>query len=69
MPLYLLTPPTARKVAMTPAQQHAQDETVRVLAFYADEAEGWLKRIDTAEGLCPCQFPLSKCRCPVRRKQ
>lgn len=31
--------------AMTPAQQHAQQETVRVLAFYADEAERWLEKI------------------------
>lgn len=61
--------PSSRKVAMTKAQRHAQAETVRVLAFYADQAEGWLKRIDTDEGLCPCQFPMSKCRCPVRRKQ
>lgn len=61
--------PTARKVAMTPAQQHAQQETVRVLAFYADEAERWLKKIDTTEGLCPCALPLSKCKCPIRRQQ
>ena len=47
MTLYLLTPPTARKVAMTPAQQHAQDETVRVLAFYADKADGLPARVRT----------------------
>lgn len=53
---------------MTPAQQHAQQETRRVLKVYVDQAEQWLKKLDTTERLCPCQFPLSKCLCELRRK-
>lgn len=61
--------PSSRKVSMTAAQRHAQNETVRVLAFYQAQAEKWLKKIDTSEGLCPCQFPLSKCRCEFRSRR
>ena len=60
--------PSSRKVSMTPAQRHAQDETRRVLKVYVDQAEQWLKKLDTTERLCPCQFPLSKCLCELRRK-
>lgn len=61
--------PSSRKVSTTPAQQHAQEETKRVLDFFCKQAEGWLKKIDTSEGLCPCQFPLSKCRCEFKKRR
>lgn len=60
--------PPSRKVVMTEAQERAQDETRRVLDFYCRQAQSWLKKLDTSEGLCPCQFPLSKCRCEFRKK-
>lgn len=46
-------------VSMTPAQEHAQAETVRVLAFYAADAE--------RERLCACGIALRACQCPLRR--
>lgn len=52
---------------MTSAQQHAQDETVRVLAHYVREAERWLagRKLDAGAPLCPCGIALAQCRCPL----
>jgi hypothetical protein len=62
-----------RLVNMTPAQQHAQDATVRVLRQFADAAEAHLRgreaRLDdrSTTRICPCGNYLSDCMCPLWR--
>jgi len=57
---------------MTPAQQRAQDASVRNLEHIMREAEAYLSaRADAAdaerERLCQCGIALRSCLCPLRR--
>lgn len=61
-----------RAVQMTPAQQRAQDASVRNLEHIMREAEAYLSaRTDAAdadrERLCPCGIALRSCQCPLRQ--
>lgn len=61
-----------RMPQMTPAQQHAQDASVRNLAHIMREAEANLQaRVDAADAergrLCQCGIALASCQCPLRR--
>lgn len=62
-----------RAVQMTPAQQRAQDASVRNLERIMREAEAYLSaRADAAEAaarerLCQCGIALRACQCPLRQ--
>jgi len=61
-----------RAVQMTPAQQRAQDASVRNLEHVMREAEAYLSaRADAddaaRERLCPCGIALPACQCQLRQ--
>ena len=61
-----------RAVHMTPAQQRAQDASVRNLERVMREAEAYLSaRADVSdaarERLCACGIALRSCQCPLRQ--